>query len=61
MLSRKADRPRNALPKCGVSWLPMADDGDGAVDNDVTVLQLRHMLGTQNFKHSVQAIGKPGE
>ncbi|WP_197046780.1 hypothetical protein [Paucibacter sp. KBW04] len=61
VLSRKADRPRNAIPQCGVSWLPMADDGDGAVDEDVTVLQLRHMLGTQNFKHSVQAIGKPGD
>jgi hypothetical protein len=61
VLSRKADRPRNAIPQCGVAWLPMADDGDGAVDDDVTVLQLRHMLGTQSFKHSVQAIGKPGD
>ena len=33
------------MPQCGVAWLPMADDGDGAVDNDVTVLKLRHMLG----------------
>ena len=27
----------------------------------MTVLQLRHMLGTQNFPHSIQAIGKPGD
>ena len=61
VLSRAADRPRNAVAQCGVAWLPMADDGDGAVDADVTVLQLRHMLGTQNFAHSVQAIGKVGD
>ena len=40
--------------------LPMADDGDGAIDNDVTVLQLRHMLGTTDFPHAVQKVGKPG-
>ena len=61
VVSRAADRPRNAIRQCGVAWLPMADDGDGAVDADVTVLQLRHMLGTQNFPHSVQAVGKPGD
>lgn len=56
VLSRKADRPRNAIPQCGVVWLPMADDGDGAVDDDVTVLQLRHMLGNQNFPQAIQGI-----
>ena len=56
VVSRKEDRPRNARAECGVAWLPMADDGDGAVDADVTVLQLRHMLGTGNFKHAVQGI-----
>ncbi len=61
VLSRADDRPRNAMAQCGVAWLPMADDGDGAVDADVTVLQLRHMLGTQNFAHAVQAIGKVGD
>ena len=61
VVSRKADRPRNAIPQCGVAWLPMADDGDGSGDDDVTVLQLRHMLGTGNFRHSVQAVGKPGD
>ena len=61
VVSRAADRPRNAIPQCGVAWLPMAEDGDGVVDPDVTILQLRHMLGTQDFPHSVQAIGKPGD
>jgi hypothetical protein len=60
VVSRKADRPRNAIPQCGIAWLPMADDGDGAADNDVTVLQLRHMLGTGDFKYAVQAITSHG-
>jgi hypothetical protein len=61
VLSRAADRPRNARTECGIAWLPMADDGDGAVDADVTVLQLRHMLGAGAFKHAVQGIAKPGD
>lgn len=60
VVSRAADRPRNAIPQCGIAWLPMADDGDGAGDDDVTVLQLRHMLGNGNFKHAVQNVEKPG-
>ena len=56
VVSRAADRPRNAIPQCGIAWLPMADDGDGAVDADVTVLQLRHMLGTGEFKHAVMNV-----
>lgn len=61
VVSRAADRPRNAIRQCGIAWLPMADDGDGAVDADVTVLQLRHMLGAGEFKHAVQNIGKVGD
>ncbi|MES2489940.1 MAG: hypothetical protein V4607_09105 [Pseudomonadota bacterium] len=61
VVSRAADRPRNAITQCGVAWLPMADDGDGTGDADVTVLQLRHMLGTQNFPYSIQAVGKVGD
>ena len=61
VVSRAADRPRNAIPECGVAWLPMADNGDGAADDDVTVLQLRHMLGTKDFAHSIQAVVKPGD
>lgn len=61
VLSRSADRPRNAIEQCGIAWLPMADDGDGAVDDDVTVLQLRHMLGAGDFKFAVQNIGKAGD
>lgn len=59
VLSRAADRPRNATLQCGVAWLPMADDGDGSGDPDMTVLQLRHMLGAGEFKNAVHAIRSP--
>lgn len=59
-VSRAQDRPRNARPECGIVWLPMADNGDGALDPDMTVLQLRHMLGTGDFKHAVQGIQSQG-
>ncbi|WP_232346457.1 hypothetical protein [Cupriavidus sp. USMAA2-4] len=61
VVSRKEDRPSNAIAQCGIAWLPMADDGDGAGDADVSVVQLRHMLGTTDFPHAVQAISKPGD
>ena len=61
VLSRAEDRPKNARLECGVAWLPMADDGDGSGDADVTVFQLRHMLGTTDFPHAIQAIGRPGD
>ena len=60
VISRKADRPRNAIPACGIAWLPMADNGDGAVDEDVTIIGLRHMLGSQDFPNAVQKITKSG-
>jgi hypothetical protein len=61
VVSRAADRPRNAILACGITWLPMADNGDGAGDKDVTILQLREMLGTGDFPHSIQAINNPAD
>lgn len=61
VVSRAEDRPRNAIEQCGVTWLPMAPDGDGAADPDVSVVQLRHMLGTSDFPHAIQAIANPGD
>lgn len=60
MISRAADRPRNAIPECGIGWLPMADDGDGLVDEDVTVVQIRNMLADPDFAHAVQRVDKIG-
>ncbi len=61
MISRAEDRPRNAIAECGIAWLPMADDGDGLMDDDVTVVQIRNMLADTNFKHAVQRVEKIGD
>lgn len=60
VISRKADRPRNARRECGIGWLPMADDGDGALDEDVTVVQIRNMLASPDFPHSIQKVQEIG-
>ena len=57
-ISREEDRPRNAVNECGIAWLPMADDGDGMFDDDVTIIQFRHLLPSNNFKHSIQKVMK---
>jgi hypothetical protein len=56
VISREEDRPRNARPDCGLSWLPMADDGDGMFDEDVTIVQIRHMLGADDFANSIERV-----
>ena len=61
VVSREEDRPRNAYPECGFGWLPMADDGDGAIDEDVTVIQIRNMLASPDFKHAIQNVNEIGK
>jgi hypothetical protein len=56
VMSRAADRPRNAIPECGIAWLPMAPVGDGAGDPDMTLLTQRHMLGRSEFPHAIQNV-----
>lgn len=53
VVSRAEDRPRNAKPECGIGWLPMAEDGDGVFDKDVSIVQIRHMLASPNFKTTI--------
>ncbi len=60
-ISREEDRPRNAHPECGIGWLPMAEDGDGVFDDDVTVVQFRHMLTHPDFAHSIQRVDRQEE
>ena len=60
-VSRKEDRPRNAYPECGIGWLPMADDGDGAIDEDVTIIQIRNLLASPDFKHAIQNVDEIGK
>ena len=61
VVSRVEDRPRNAFPECGIGWLPMADDGDGAIDEDVTVIQIRNMLSSPEFNHAIQNVSEIGK
>lgn len=61
VVSKAKDRPRNAIPECGINWLPIADDGDGAVDPDTSVLQLRHMLGAPDFPNAIKNVEKAGD
>jgi hypothetical protein len=58
VMSRAADRPRNAIPECGVAWLPMADVGDGTHDTDLSILLMRQMLGAGEFKNALHGILK---
>jgi hypothetical protein len=53
VMSRAADRPRNAIRECGVAWLPMADVGDGTGETDLTIIMMRQMLGAGEFKHAL--------
>ncbi|WP_286298940.1 hypothetical protein [Vibrio apostichopi] len=56
VVSRAADRPRNAFAQCGVGWLPMSDNGDGIIDEDASIVQIRHMLASPKFTHAIQNI-----
>lgn len=53
VISRAADRPRNAIAQCGVAWLPMADVGDGTGETDLTLLVMRQMLGAGEFAQAL--------
>lgn len=52
-MSQASDRPRNAIAKCGVAWLPMADIGDGTGETDLTLLTMHQMLGAGEFKNAL--------
>ncbi len=60
-ISRLEDRPRNATNECGIAWLPIADDGDGVFDEDVGIVQFRHMLSRDDFPFSIQSVENQGE
>ena len=49
-------RPRNAINECGIAWLPIAEDGDGVFDDDVAIVQFRHMLARDDFPFSIQSV-----
>lgn len=53
VMSRAADLPRNAIKEYGVTWLPMADVGDGTGETDLTILMMRQMLGAGEFRNAL--------
>ena len=55
-ISKVEDRPRNAINECGIAWLPIAEDGDGVFDDDVAIVQFRHMLARDDFPFSIQSV-----
>ena len=56
MISKLKDKPRNAMIECGIAWLPIAEDGDGVFDDDVGIIQFRHMLSSETFQNSIQSV-----
>lgn len=61
VVSRKADRPRNARAKCGVAWIRWSARGDGGDDHDFGWLQLRNMLPSPGFHQALQNTEHPGD
>jgi hypothetical protein len=59
--SLPADRPQNATARCGVAWLPLTPDGDGAGHPDDGYLLMRNMLPSAGFHHAVQDTSTPGD
>jgi len=61
VVSKAANRPANARPECGVSWLDWGDAGDGAGHPQITTLLLRNMAPNPAFGAAVQDIPGPGQ
>lgn len=61
LISRAEDRPRNAQRSCGLAWLPMAEDGDGMFDDDVTIVQIREMLAAPEHVNAIKHVQKQAD
>ena len=60
-ISKSEHRPRNAIDDCGIAWLPIAENGDGVFDDDVAIVQFRHMLARDDFPNSIQSVENQGD
>jgi hypothetical protein len=60
VVSRRADRPANAVARCGVGWLDWGERGDGAGRADYGFLILRNMLVAKDFAEAIQRVPRPG-
>jgi hypothetical protein len=60
VVSRAADRPANAVKRCGVSWLDWGMRGDGAGNPNYAALIMRNMLVSPGFAQAIQNVPEPG-
>ncbi len=60
VVSQAQDRPANAHPRCGATWIDWGSRGDGAGDPDYAAIILRNMLPAAGFGQAVQRIRRPG-
>jgi hypothetical protein len=61
VVSRAADRPRNARRRCGVAWLDWGTRGDAAGRPDYGLLIMRNMLASPSFAQAIQRIERFGD
>jgi hypothetical protein len=54
VVSTPSERPANARPKCGVTWIPWGPQAGG-------VLIYRHMLPNPSFAHAIQRVPEQGK
>lgn len=59
LVSKKAQRPKNARQKCGVYWLEADPEGDGAGRPNVGQLLTRNVLPAKDFKRSSWSVPTP--
>jgi len=60
VVSKRADRPRNARPRCGFGWLAWPERGDGAGDRGYGLLIMRNMLASPRFANAIQQVDTAG-
>ncbi len=60
VVSRPEDRPANAQPECGVTWLDWGPNGDAAGRPDYGLIVIRNMLPAPDFAEAAQNVTMPG-
>jgi len=62
-ISRAEDKPKNAVPFCGVAWIEWNKAGDGETaepNEEFGMLQMRTMLPNRAWPHAAQNVVHPG-
>lgn len=59
VISKPADRPKNATFRCGVWWMPPDPEGDGVSRPNVGQLLTRNVLPARDFKRSSWSVRNP--